>query len=135
MITDRQLTLSSAQVVESTEDSTNVINSGAAGNLAGHILVAYVGTAFDTLTSLQVSLQSSADNSTYVQHALTPAILLASIDAAGDAICAIRIPEGVRQYVKAKYIVVGSANVAGTVYAYILPDGGDSAFSTATIAA
>lgn len=136
MITENSIRLSSAQTITASADSEDVYDSGAAGVLAGSKLLVYVGTAFATLTSLQVELQSSADNSSWVDHCYSPAILTASLTA-GACVAQLLIPNGVRQYVKARYVVGGSNATTGTIYADIIPgdSGLDAAFTPATIAA
>lgn len=85
-------------------------------------LFAKVTEAFATLTSLKVSLESSADDSTYVIHWITDAILLATLVIGYD----IPLPgfpsRAVRRYTRLRYTVAGSNATAGKITAGIVLD-------------
>lgn len=117
-IVDKFLQLSDAQVVTATAPSTNVIDAGplkgtpstifrdlGAGEqlyLEVSVAVAATGTA----ATIQVSLQDSADNSTFADVLLSPAIAQAAL-VVGKRIY-IPLPPGLRRYIRANYTAGGT---------------------------
>ena len=123
MILDADLVFSNKQAVTATATSTNEIDLGAAGDAIGQELTIHVvvDTAFDTLTSLTVSLETSADDSTWTTVLSGPAIAQASLTKGANIFC-VRVPQGLSRYVRLKYTVGGSNATAGKVTAFASKD-------------
>lgn len=123
MILDADLVFSNKQAVTATAASTNKIDLGAAGDAIGQELTIHVvvDTAFATLTSLTVSLETSADNSTWTTVLSGPAIARASLTKGASIFC-VRVPQGLSRYVRMKYTVGGSNATAGKVTAFASKD-------------
>lgn len=134
MITDAQLTFSSAQAVTATAASVNQIDLTTARDLSrtgaqGLRLVVLATTAFATLTSLTVTVrQSAAANMGSPDVIATgPTITLASGGlAAGSVLLDIPWPSvyplASKRYIDLNYTVAGSDATAGAVSAYIVMD-------------
>jgi hypothetical protein len=123
MILDDTFILSDGQAVTATAVSTNVIDTGAnAKNLGGGqemVFEAVVDTAFATLTSLKVTLQDSADNSSYATLVDGVAIAAASLTP-GRTLLRCTVPNTHRRYLRANYTVAGSDATAGKVNAHLV---------------
>jgi len=126
MILDTQETFSAAQSAFSAGTdvvSTNVYDTGAAADVgAGEpfFIYAKVGTAFSGGTSIAVVLQDSADNSSWADVQSTKAVAVASATANAE-ICRMRVPIGLRRYLRLAYRSVGTTT-AGTISAYVVKD-------------
>lgn len=124
MIFDLTNKFSSDQAVTSTAASENVIDLGASGRDIGIGEVVPLRIAvtedFATLTSLQVSVQTSdTEGSGYVDVILSPAIAAASL-VNGYVFNINSVPRGVLgRYVRLNYTVAGSAATAGKINAGI----------------
>lgn len=116
------------QAIVATAVSTNVLDMlanrdvGADGMLDVHVQLLQ---AFNNLTSLQITYQTSADNSTFVDVMLSPVILLANLTL-GAPIFRYGVPRfqlndllTPNRYHRLNYTVVGTAPTAGTVFSYI----------------
>ena len=123
MIIDAKLLFSNKQAVTATAASTNVIDLGVAGDAVGQELTFHVivDTAFATLTSLAVSLETSVDNNTFTSVLSGPAIARASLTK-GAEIFTVRVPKGLARYVRLYYTVAGSDATAGKVTAFASKD-------------
>lgn len=123
MILDADLVFSNKQAVTATAESTNTLDLGAAGDAIGQELTIHVvvDTAFATLTSLTVSLETSADDSTWTTVLSGPAIARASLTKGASIFC-VRVPQGLSRYVRMKYTVGGSNATAGKVTAFASKD-------------
>jgi len=123
MILDADLVFSNKQAVTATATSTNKIDLGVAGDAIGQELTihAVVDTAFATLTNLTVSLETSADYSTWTTVLSGPAIARASLTKGASIFC-VRVPQGLSRYVRLKYTVGGSNATAGKVTAFASKD-------------
>jgi hypothetical protein len=138
MIRDNFLELSVAQdLTAGTAVSTNVVdmlNARDPGPGNTLIVPVSVNTAFAGGTSLQVQLQESVDNSTYVTVEETAAIPLASLGA-NQRINTFKIPQrpsslqALPRYIRLNYIVVGTMT-AGKVDAGIVLDAGSEGMTT-----
>lgn len=132
MIYDNTLLFSDAQAITNTAPSTNVIDHGATGTPYGSNtpltrdigigeekvpLSVRVVTAFTGLTSLQVVLQTSADNATWLDVEGSRAVPAAELVAGFQFHVPDDFPEGLRRrYTRLNYVVVGAAT-AGAVTA------------------
>lgn len=123
MILDADLVFSNKQAVTATATSTNEIDLGAAGDAIGQELTIHVvvDTAFAALTSLTVSLETSANNSDWTTVLSGPAIAQASLTKGASIFC-VRVPQGLSRYVRLKYTVGGSNATAGKVTAFASKD-------------
>lgn len=123
MILDADLVFSNKQAVTATAESTNTLDLGAAGDAIGQELTIHVvvDTAFATLTSLTVSLETSANNSTWTTVLSGPAVPRASLTKGASIFC-VRVPQGLSRYVRLKYTVGGSNATAGKVTAFASKD-------------
>lgn len=121
-IPDKLSTLSSAQAITASAASTNAIKLDETVTTNGQALGrtlwlrVNVDTDFATLTSLVVTLQTSDDNSTYVDLVSTAAIAAASL-VAGYVFIPIAAGLGFKKWVRAYYTVAGSNATAGAVTA------------------
>lgn len=123
MILDADLLFSNKQAVTTTATSTNEIDLGVAGDAIGQELTIHVvvDTAFATLTSLTVSLETSANGSTWTTVLSGPAVPRASLTKGANIFC-VRVPQGLSRYVRLKYTVGGSNATAGKVTAFASKD-------------
>jgi hypothetical protein len=123
MILDADLVFSNKQAITATAESTNALDLGAAGDAIGQELTIHVvvDTAFATLTSLTVSLETSTDGSTWTTVLSGPAVARASLTKGANIFC-VRVPQGLSRYVRMKYTVGGSNATAGKVTAFASKD-------------
>jgi hypothetical protein len=133
MIVDANNIFSDSQAITATADSTNVLDLGAPGTPYGSPaaveqdvgkancipLAVSVAQAFNNLTSLAVSLQTSPDNSTYTEVA-TRTYTLAQLGL-GQLSFPAEIPIGANaRYLKLTYTVVGTAPTTGKIFASVV---------------
>lgn len=123
MILDADLVFSNKQAVTATAESTNALDLGVAGDAIGQELTIHVvvDTVFATLTSLTVSLETSANNSDWTTVLSGPAIAAASLTKGASIFC-VRVPQGLSRYVRMKYTVTGDAATTGKVTAFASKD-------------
>lgn len=126
MLIDTQQEFSVAQAVTATGDtaSTNVYDTGAARDVGiGEEIYAFVRTdaAFTSAGAgtLQVKLQDSADNSTFADVQTLTAVLALAALTADTVIARVRLPIGLRRYLRLAYTVGTAAMTAGTVDAFL----------------
>ena len=123
MLLDQNAMLSQAQAVSATAASTNTIDLTAAGNAVPGSLffVAQVDTAFTGEGSLKIALQTSDSsafsNATELLGTTYSASLLGT---AGQLLCAVPVPAGLKRYVRAYYTV---SSVSGGKLTCFLTDG------------
>jgi hypothetical protein len=130
MITDNFLLFSTAQAVTVTAPSTNVVDMlNARDPGPGDRLEVYasVTTTFTGGTSLQVQVQESVDNSTWVTLVETHAIPLANLTA-NALVCILKLghrpPDiAIPRYLRLNYVVVGTMT-AGAIEAGLVLDAG-----------
>lgn len=117
-ILDAELLFSKDQEVKSTSAS-QVIDLQEPGDAVGQELTirTIVSTAFAGLSSLQIKLQTSEDNASYADVLMTPAIAVANLKKGAEIFC-VRVPHGLKRYVRLNYTVSGTAT-AGKVYSYM----------------
>ncbi|MGF6738500.1 Bbp16 family capsid cement protein [Paraburkholderia atlantica] len=133
MILDQQTLFSDAQAITASANSSNVIDTLPGGqNTKSGIgdgqdisLFAQIGTAFATLTSLNIQLVSADDaalSTNAIVHFDSGAIPVASLTAKARPV-ALDLPYGkYRRYVGLKYVVTGSNATAGTITAGLVED-------------
>ncbi|MFC0683045.1 Bbp16 family capsid cement protein [Novosphingobium clariflavum] len=136
MIFDKTLLLSDGQAITATAPSTNVIDLGATGTPFGSSVAltrdigigeecvdisVSVTQAFNNLTSLQVTVQTSPDNATWTDVLSGRAVPLASLVAGYQFFVPAEFPEGTRaRYVRLNYTVVGTAPTTGAITAGVV---------------
>jgi hypothetical protein len=76
-----------------------------------------VTETFAGLTSLQIKLQTSEDDSAWEDVIMTPAIPAAKLTAGKEILC-IRTPKGLGRYARLNYTVSGSGS-AGKITAFM----------------
>lgn len=135
MIFDKTLLLSDAQAITADAASTNVIDLlaagkvyGAAANLTKDIgkgqsipLLVQVVEAFNTLTSLTVTVQcDSVENFATPKNVVSQTIALADL-VAGKTVSLVAVPPGVdERYMRIYYDVTGTDPTAGKITAGIV---------------
>jgi hypothetical protein len=124
MITDAFLTFGTAQAITADAASTDYIDSSVTGLGDGERLrfVVCTTTAFNTLTSLNIKLQSD-DNSSFSSPSddVTVNVLLAGLTA-NTKVVDVAVPRGLQRYIRAYYDVVGTDPTTGKLTAYIVAD-------------
>ena len=123
MILDNELMFSDAQAITADAASTNALDLKAGGDAVGQELTirAVVDTTFETLTRLTIKVQTSTDNSNWSDVVLSPAIVAASL-VKGAEVFTIRVPKGLKRYVRLYYDVTGSNATAGKITAFMSKD-------------
>lgn len=128
---DQNLVMSDAQAVTSTAVSTKSIDCTVALRNLGSgepvdVLVA-IGTTFTAggAATLTVALQDSADNSTFADVLVGPAIAVASLVAGFEAF-RIRLPATLRRYIALNYTVATGPMTAGALTATLILDRQDN---------
>lgn len=123
MIIDKQTELSSAQAITADAASTNVYDTGSATDIGvGNVLNVYmqIKQAFNTLTSLTVSLQTSTDEAFTSPITLwSKSILLAALTLNANFILP-PVPVGAKRYLRLYYDVVGTDPTTGKITAGIV---------------
>jgi len=119
MITDAFLTFGTAQAVTGDAASTDYIDSGVTGLGDGESLrfVVSTTTAFNTLTSMNIKLQSD-DNSSFSSPSddVVINVLLAGLTA-NTKVVDVAVPRGLQRYIRAYYDVVGTDPTTGKLTA------------------
>lgn len=128
MIIDSQEKFSEAQSVAAAAGdivSTNVYDTGAAADvgigeemyLYAKMNAALVGVG----ASIQVVLQDSADNSSFADKQASAAVPVASATA-NATLAKVRLPIGLRRYLRVVYRISGGTTTQGTASAYLVKD-------------
>jgi hypothetical protein len=126
--TDPALTLSDSQAITGSADSTNVIDCQASPTLRDlgirpMFLRVVVTEAFNTLTSLDISLKSDSttnlDTSETV-HA-TKNVVLASLTLGAEFVLPLPTGQNYERYLGIEYVVNGSNPSTGKLHACIVP--------------
>ena len=128
---DQNLVLSDAQAVTTTAVSTKSIDTITALRNIGsgnqiEVLVA-VGTAFTAAgaATMTIALQDSADNTTFADVLVSPAIAVASL-AAGFEALRVRVPATTRRYIALNYTIATGPMTAGALTAVLELDRQDN---------
>lgn len=127
MIKDYELEFSDGQVLTASAVSTNIIDQGAAGDaIAGGemFLVIRCGTLLDSAgeaATLTVKLQDDSDvafgtvRDVYVSAAIAEAAI-----AANTELLKIRLPLGLKRYLRVSYVVGTENFTTGTIDAFLV---------------
>lgn len=118
MILDAKLMFSKEQEVTESVDS-NVIDLDQPGDAVGQELTirTVVSATFAGLTSLSITLKTSADSVTWKDVIMVPAVSAADLTK-GAEVFSIRVPKGLQRYVKLSYTVTGTGT-AGKLTAFM----------------
>lgn len=121
MIIDRDNMFTNAKAITAS-GASDAIDLGAEGDALGQELTfhAIVGTTFAGLTSLAVKIQTSVDNSTWIDSVSGPAVPVADLVAGKDIFC-VRVPQGLKRYVRLYFTASGTAT-AGTLTSFMSKD-------------
>jgi hypothetical protein len=124
MLIDKQNQLSDAQAFTGTVASTNVIDLGVARDMAGGAvddlkLLVQVNTGFTGAGTVQVQVQTSADNSSWSTLAQSDAIAGTSL-AQGYRFFENGLPGPTSRYLRLNYVVSGSIGT-GKIDAALVP--------------
>jgi hypothetical protein len=136
MIVDNTLVFSDGQAITADARSTNVVDIGAAGTSPGHAaavprdigkgyaipIVVNITEAFNTLTSLTVSLQTD-DNAGFSspKEVASRTYLLAELTLGARLSFPASLPEGVdERYLSLYYDVNGTVPTTGKIFAAIV---------------
>lgn len=128
---DNNLVLSDAQVLTVTAVSTKSIDTQSAlrnlgsGEEIDLVVAVPVAMTAGGAATLTVSLQDSADNTTFADVVLGPAIPVASLVAGFEAL-RITLPRTLRRYIAMNYTVATGPMTAGTITAYLTDDRQDN---------
>lgn len=134
MIFDNTLLLSNQQAITADAASTNVIDLGATGTpFGGVVLVRDIGAGnevelsvivtetFNNLTSLNVKVDVSADNSSWSTVYQSGEIALATLVAGYQFKCPYSFARGVnKRYVRLYYDITGTAPSTGKITAGVV---------------
>ena len=126
MYQDKLATYSQDQAVTATAVSTNVYDAGAANRDIGNgeplELVVVVGEAAVSggSSTLVITLQDSADNSSFADVLSSPSIPKASITL-GAELFKTKLPVGLRRYTRLNYTVGTADLTAGKFTAFLTP--------------
>ena len=125
MIIDKSLIMSDDQAITADAASTVVIDNIKPGGMYDNLwwFVKVGGVVFNTLTSMNIQLQTSDDNfAADTETLISVNKLLADLDAINVVLLKIRVPLGVRRYLRTYYDVVGTDPTTGTIYSALVPD-------------
>lgn len=123
MLIDKQTEFSSAQAITADAASTNVYDTGTTQDVGiGTALKLYmrIKAAFNTLTSLNVSLQTSTDEAFTSPITLWTQNYLLAVLTLNAAFVLPGVPAGAKRYLRLYYDVVGTDPTTGKITAGIV---------------
>lgn len=129
MITDKSLELSNEQAITSTgnTNSTNTLDFGAAGDEIAKSLNLLIQVTQNAdfasagAATLSVNVQTSSDNSNWSTLISLPAAGLTALKKGARPWGFVKVPYGVKRYLKLVYVVGTAAMTAGKVWATLTP--------------
>lgn len=129
MITDKALELSEDQALTSTgsTNSTNTLDFGAEGDEVAKSLnlmiqvTQHADFASSGAATLAASVQTSDDNSNWKTLLALPAVGLTALKKGARPWGFVKVPYGVRRYLKVVYTIGTAAFTAGKVWATLTP--------------
>ncbi len=124
MIIDKELILADdvAHYGDTSGTSVDLVKAGGVHDNAW-LFVKVGSEVFNTMTSMDIRLQTSDDDfSTDTVELLSVNRLLADMNAINTVLFKVRIPFGVKQYIRLDSTAVGTDNTTGKLYAAIVPD-------------
>lgn len=132
MYVDDTLVFSDAQAITSTGTSTKSIDTMTATRNIGAgeeiDLVIQVATAASSASASTVTfaLQDSADNSSFTDVVVSPAVAMASMATAGNEVLRITLPRTLRRYLQVNYTVATGPLTGGAFTAFLTDDRQDN---------
>ena len=126
MIIDKYLQFDSAAAITATQASTNVVDLSSSRDIGiGEPLqlVCTIVTSFAAagLATLQVQLQTSSDNATWVTLVESDLLAVANLTA-GSEVLRTPLALGVQRYLRLNYVVATGPMTAGAVTAELVID-------------
>lgn len=127
MYVDNNLVFSDAQAITSTGASTKSVDAATALRNIGSgepiELVIQVATAASSASASTVTfaLQDSADNSSFTDVVVSPAVAMATM-AAGAEVLRIQLPHTLRRYIQVNYTVATGPLTGGAFTAFLTLD-------------
>ena len=128
---DNTLVFSDAQVVTATAVSTKSIDTATAlrnigsGDEIDVVVNVITAVSSSTASTVTIALQDSADNTTFADVLVGPALLQASLPAGAEPF-RILLPRTLRRYIALNYTVGVASLTAGTFTAYLALDRQDN---------
>jgi hypothetical protein len=121
MIIDRDFLFAKNKAITTTANS-DVVDQKADGDAVGQELTFHnvVNADFKGLTSLTIKVQTSADNSSWADVVSGPALTTDDLVAGAD-VFSIRVPKGLKRYIRLAYTVAGTGT-AGAITSFASKD-------------
>lgn len=122
MILDRDNVLFDAALTKT--GTSNVLDLGQGGDAIGQELTFHnvIRTTFAGATSLTIQLETcDTAAGTYKAVVVSPAIAAADLTAGNDVFC-VRVPKGLKRFVRITYTVAGSTVTAGAINSFVSKD-------------
>lgn len=132
MYVDDTLVFSDAQAITSTGSSTKSIDTGTAtrnigsGNEIDLVIQVAVAASSLSASTIAFSLQDSADNSSFTDVLVSPAVAVATMATAGAEVLRTTLPRGLRRYLQVQYTVATGPFTAGAYTAFLTDDRQDN---------
>lgn len=129
---DNNLVMSDSQAITTTAASTKSIDTQTATRNLGAgeeiDLVINVAVAASSLSASTITfaLQDSADNSSFTDVVVGPAVAVATLATAGTEVLRITLPRTLRRYIQVNYTVATGPFTAGAYTAYLTDDRQDN---------
>ena len=128
MIIDNELILANdvAHYGDTSGTAVDLVKAGGVHDNAW-LFVKVGSEVFNTMDSMDIRLQTSVTSVfTVAIELLSVNVLLADMDAVDTVLIKVRIPFGVKQYIRLDTTAVGTDNTTGKLYACIVPDVNES---------
>lgn len=124
MIIDKELIFSDDQVITADAASTVVIDQEVAGGPFKKEMYLFVKStaAFNTLTSMNIQLQTSSDNFSSDTTILSAVNVLLAGLTKDTVLIQAALPIGLKRYIRVYYDVVGTNPTLGSMYAALVDD-------------
>jgi hypothetical protein len=120
LVLDRRVLFSNDQAITASANSTDIIDLSSLRDISSGepvIVLVQVTEAFDALTSLTITIQTSTTEAFSVPVSLTAATLPLSSLTAGEKFLIIALPGGILRYLRLAYTVSGSTPTVGRIIA------------------
>jgi len=124
MIIDKELVLAddTANYGDTSGAAIDLVKAGGVHDNAW-LFVKVGSEVFNTMTSMDIRLQTSTTEVfTVAEELISKNVLLADMDVINTTIVKVRVPFGVKQYIRLDTTAVGTANTTGKLWAAIVPD-------------
>ena len=124
MIIDKELVFLNDEAAygDTASDSVDLVKAGGVYDNAW-LFVKVGSEVFNTMTSMDIVLQTSDDDfASDTVELFSVNKLLAEMNAVNTVLIKVRVPLGVKQYLRVYATAVGTDNTTGKLYAAIVPD-------------